>query len=181
MPIRTTIFCHASIIFGLALWMSIAAFNNLNDPATNNFHLGNTLSMDLLKLDGKLGMGLIWRAWSVQWRSEVLYVVVVFQIIIAFLLWRAGFTYARAWLQCCLAMFEVARHQAVVALTCFVLLWLGFICGGLWFGYWIKQGMIQSVHLTLILIGIGALLLVQGAASPIAVKRNLNDTTATKL
>jgi hypothetical protein len=38
---------------------------------------------------------------------------------------------------------------------------MGFICGGLWFGYWLKQGAIQSVHMTLILITLASLQYVQ--------------------
>lgn len=33
-------------------------------------------------------------------------------------------------------------------------LWLAFMVGGFWFGYWIKQGPIQQVHTTLLIISI---------------------------
>ncbi|MCY1380066.1 hypothetical protein D9M69_678510 [compost metagenome] len=84
----------------------------------------------------------------------------------AALLWFAAFSYAQAWRQRSRLALHVARNRAVMALTCFLLLWFGFVCGGLWFGYWMKQGPIQSVHMTLILIGIGALLFVQGELVP---------------
>ncbi len=51
--------------------------------------------------------------------------------------------------------------KRTLALTCFLMLWMGFICGGLWFGYWLKQGAIQSVHMTLILITLASLQYVQ--------------------
>ena len=40
-----------------------------------------------------------------------------------------------------------------------ICLWGGFLCGGLWFGYWIKQGAMQMVHMTLFMLGIGTYLL----------------------
>ncbi|CAD0215726.1 hypothetical protein AGRHK599_LOCUS3981 [Rhizobium rhizogenes] len=33
-------------------------------------------------------------------------------------------------------------------------LWLAFMVGGFWFGYWIKQGAIHQVHMTLLIISI---------------------------
>lgn len=41
------------------------------------------------------------------------------------------------------------------ALLLFIFHWGAFLCGGLWFGYWLKQGAIQMVHMTLLVIGIG--------------------------
>ncbi|MCW8175654.1 DUF2165 family protein [Verminephrobacter aporrectodeae] len=155
-------FSRLAIVAGLALWLSVAVFNNLTDPGTNHFHIGNTLSMILLDNEKILGAALRWRAWPAQWAKVTLYVVAGFQVVISLLLWHAAFTYALAWRQMSRATLVLARNRAVIALTCFQLLWFAFICGGLWFGYWIKQGPIQSVHMTLILIGLCALLLVQG-------------------
>lgn len=164
MSIRITAFSHLVITAGLALWMSIAVLNNLYDPGTNHFHLGTMLSMELVRAEELLGSGLVWRSWPAEWVPRLLYGVVSCQLSIACLLWRAVLAYVHTWLRPDLRRLKVARDRAMIALACFVLLWLGFICGGLWFGYWIKQGAIQSVHLALIVIGIGSIVLVQGSS-----------------
>lgn len=169
MSIRTIAFSRLVLLCGLALWMSIAALNNLTDPETNRFFVGSTLSMQLLKDDPVLGLGLRWRAWSVEWVSAVVYAVAAYQVVVSALLWRATLTYVHAWLRCDRALLNLARNRAVLALTCFLALWLGFTGGGLWFGYWMKQGAIQSVHMTLILISLASLLVVQVEPGPIAV------------
>jgi predicted small integral membrane protein len=155
-------FSRLAIVASLALWLSLAVINNLTDPDTNRLHVGNMLSMAMLKEEEILGAGLRWRAWPAHFAEIVLYVVAGIQVFISMLLWRAALTYARAWHQGERAVLCLARNRAVVALTCFLLLWFGFICGGMWFGYWMKQGAIQAVHMTLILVGLGALLFVQG-------------------
>ncbi|WP_256583217.1 MULTISPECIES: DUF2165 family protein [Pseudomonas] len=155
-------FSRLAVVASLALWLSIAVLNNLTDPETNRFHIGNTFSMVLLEEEELLGAALRWRAWPVQWAETALYAVAGIQIVVSMLLWYAAFAYARAWRLGSRTALDVARNRAVVALTCFLLLWFGFICGGLWFGYWLKQGAIQSVHMTLVLIGLVALLFVQG-------------------
>jgi hypothetical protein len=72
------------------------------------------------------------------------------------LLWRAGFLYGRLGLSASITGNAiVARRAANLALCAFTGLWLIFMLGGFWFGYWIKQGPVQQVHMMLLLIGIG--------------------------
>lgn len=155
------IFGRLAVLVGLASWLSIAVINNLFDPDTTILHLGNTLSMALLKEEQVLGGALLSRAWPIEWAEPLLMVVATSQMLIAVFLWVAALGYVRAWRRRSLSSLDQARNLALIALTCFLLLWLFFICGGLWFGYWLKQGAIQSVHMTLILISLGALLWVQ--------------------
>ncbi|WMI97507.1 DUF2165 family protein [Pseudomonas chlororaphis subsp. aurantiaca] len=159
-------FSRLAVMASLALWLSIAVLNNLTDPETNRFHIGNTLSMVLLEEEELLGVALRWRAWPAHWAEATLYAVAGIQVAVSALLWYAAFGYVKAWRLGSRRVLDSARNRAVVALTCFLLLWFGFICGGLWFGYWLKQGAIQSVHMTLILIGLVALLFVQGDPQP---------------
>lgn len=49
---------------------------------------------------------------------------------------------------------------ANIALSMFAAMWLVFLCGGLWFGYWIKQGPIQGVHFTLLILSVACMMLV---------------------
>lgn len=161
MSIRLSAFSRLVLLLGLATWLSIAAFNNLTDPQTNRLLLGQTLSMNLVKTEPVLGSGLTWRAWSAEWSPSLLYGVAVLQILISALLWRAAASYAVAAIRDNALAMVRARTHATVALTFFLMLWLWFVCGGLWFGYWLKQGAIQSVHMTLILVTLASLLYVQ--------------------
>lgn len=161
MSIRIQAFSRFVLLFGLATWLSIAVFNNLTDPQTNRLLLGQTLSMELMKTESVLGSGLIWRAQPAEWSSNLLYVIAALQIAISALLWRAATSYVRATIRYSAEVMANANNQATLALTCFLMLWMGFICGGLWFGYWLKQGAIQSVHMTLILITLASLQYVQ--------------------
>lgn len=161
MSIRIQAFSRFILLSGLATWLSIAVFNNLTDSETNRLLLGQTLSMELLKKEAILGSGLIWRACSAEWSSNLLYAIAAFQLLIAALLWRSAAGYMHATLRNNAQTMTEASSQATLALTCFLMLWLGFICGGLWFGYWLKQGAIQSIHMTLIIITLASLQYVQ--------------------
>lgn len=168
MNVRIVAFSRLVVMLGLALWLSVAVLNNLTDPGTNRALLGHTLSMDLLRADEGLGAGLLWRAWPGDWSRMVLYAVAALQSGIAVLLWRAAYAYFAIAIHGNGTGLAAARHAAVLALSCFLMLWMGFICGGLWFGYWLKQGPVQSVHMMLILISLGALLYVQNEPHALA-------------
>uniref|UniRef100_E6QPS0 DUF2165 domain-containing protein n=1 Tax=mine drainage metagenome TaxID=410659 RepID=E6QPS0_9ZZZZ len=167
MTIRLCAFSRFVLLFGLAAWLTIAAINNLTDPQTNRLLLGQTLSMELVKAESVLGSGLTWRSWPAQWSRYILYGIVTFQFFTACLLWYAAGSYAHAIAQNSIQTLVKARGRAVLALTCFLMLWLFFVCGGMWFGYWLKQGAIQSVHMTLILITLASLLYVQSDSEKI--------------
>ena len=161
MNIRFYAFSRFVLLFGLAAWLTIAAINNLTDPQTNRLFLGQTISMEMVKADSILGSGLIWRAWPAQWSWYLLYGILIFQFFTASLLWHAAVSYSRAITHNSIRSLVKARDRAVLALTFFLILWLFFVCGGLWFGYWLKQGVIQSVHMTMILITLASLIYVQ--------------------
>ncbi|MFV0643302.1 MAG: DUF2165 family protein, partial [Sphingomonadaceae bacterium] len=83
-----------------------------------------------------------------------LWLIVAVQAAIAIYLWRAAIACATAALCGAQSFSEPVRGRAVSALTCFMMLWLCFMIGGFWFGYWIKQGAIQQVHMTLLIISV---------------------------
>lgn len=163
MSIRIAAFSRTVLLAGLATWLTIAVFNNITDSGTNRVLLGHMLSMDLLRADPSLGAGLVWRAWPVARVPVLLDTVIAAQLTVAAALWTAAALFARAAWRADAPRFSRARSGAIVALSAFLLLWVWFACGGLWFGYWIKQGPVQSVHMTLILIAMSALLYVQSA------------------
>ena len=167
MIVRLSAFSRFVLLFGLAAWLTIAATNNLTDPLTNRLFLGQTLSMEMIKTEPVIGSGLTWRAWPAQWAQDILHGILIFQYFTASLLWYAAGSYARAIAQNSIQALIKARGRAVLALTCFLMIWLFFVCGGMWFGYWLKQGVIQSVHMTLILITLASLLYVQSDATTV--------------
>jgi len=144
------------LLVGIASWMTVAVINNATDPTTNRFFLGTMLEMRLLQDEpDQLGSGLTWRAWSVtEAVSLLLWLIVAIQALIAAYLWKGAGSFAFAAFGKSNDAIEAARATAIRALTCFIALWLTFMVGGFWFGYWIKQGAIQQVHLTLLILGV---------------------------
>jgi len=152
--------CRLILLFFLSAWLSIAAINNMTDSSTNISLVTNTLTMSLLQSSSEfLGQGLLWRALPRDWVAYIYYGIVLAQISIAFLLWNSWFRYVFAYYKKDQVLVDRAVKRVITALTCFLTLWLAFICGGLWFGYWLKQGAMQSVHMTLILIALLSIML----------------------
>lgn len=144
---------------GLGCWLSIACFNNIVDRNTNRHLLGNMFSMELLKMEETLGQGLIYRAWvNKKWTHTILWSVVAFQAIIACMFWTTAILFAMVFFNQCDP--ENAIFFANSSLMGFILLWVWFLCGGLWFGYWIKMHQVQSTHLLLLIIGLLTILVI---------------------
>lgn len=146
------------ILAGLAAWMTIAVLNNATDTGTNLFNLRNMISMEALSQDMTLGNGIEWRAWKQVDAKWLLYPIIVWQVATAAVLWWASVAQmlaARSKLSD-----EMASSWARLALSMFAGMWLVFLCGGLWFGYWMKQGPIQQVHFTLLILSVCCLTLV---------------------
>lgn len=143
------------LMLGLAGWMTIAVLNNATDPGTNRFHLGMMFEMALLAEEANgLGQNLRWRALPRAVTPVVLWVVIAVQAGITAYLWKAAWRCAAAALGGGSTLPDDTRRTAVRALTCFMALWLCFMIGGFWFGYWIKQGAIQQVHMTLLILSV---------------------------
>lgn len=151
---------HGLCLATLALWLSIACVNNVLDRRTNQILLHRMFSMSLLQQDGVLGQRLLARAWTNPQRSVLaLWCVVIVQAVISCWLWFALIlTVAAAWHFISPA---TARVQSEMAVMSFFSLWAFFLCGGLWFGYWIKMPLIQLTHLLLMFISLLVLLLLQ--------------------
>ncbi|GAB4424136.1 MAG: DUF2165 domain-containing protein [Chloroflexi bacterium OHK40] len=156
------LYLKATVVGGLAAWLSIIALNNSVDPGTNITLLRRMFQMELIQSDPEMGNGLEHRALSWPWLPRAtLYVVIVVQVVVALLLWRG------TWLLLAASFGPPAPAAITTAITAtnigligFVGLWLCFMCGGLWFGYWMKQGPVQQVHMNLLMIAILTMLLV---------------------
>lgn len=147
------------LVAGLALWLTIIVLNNVTDRGTNVRLIGRMMGMDEIKEDPLMGNGLQWRAIkSVVVHRLALCAVVVLQVVAVALLWRAAYLFLATTLG--FGSVAAAVSAANLALVPFVALWFFFLCGGLWFGYWMKMGPVQQVHLTLLVVSMLATLVV---------------------
>ncbi|MDD7911075.1 MULTISPECIES: DUF2165 family protein [Pseudovibrio] len=152
---RSQLLPRAVLLTGLAAWMTVAVLNNITDTGTNLIHLDNMLSMRLLIEDPIFGNGLEWRAWNGVPAQAVLWIVICWQVLTAAALWWAAVNMIGAFMKG--GRDEACLRAVNLALSMFLGLWLVFLCGGLWFGYWMKQGAIQGVHLTLVIVSLMSL------------------------
>lgn len=156
----TALFPAAVMLGSMAVWLSFAVANNIRDPGTNIHLLGVMFRMELLDGDERLAHGLRQRAiFDPEFPRKVLRVVVAVQLITAFGLWLAAGLLGLA----CLSVVLPANAKSVaeISVALFMILWTGFLCGGMWFGYWMKMWHVQQVHFTLFSIGAVAFLLLK--------------------
>ena len=136
---------HAILATGLAIWLSLAAINNLHAFHGAVWAIGNTMRMDPLRQDPTIQTPLLRRALtSLAVHRLALLVVLALQLGAAIAAWSGvallfhdGLAAALPWL-----------NLALCAMAAFLLL---MHLGGLWFGYWIAQEGLQSTHLVLLL------------------------------
>lgn len=145
---KPTILAKMVIMAGMALWMSSIVLNNIVDAGTNIFNIENTITMTLLKNDAVLGLGLKWRAWNEGYGALILKCIVAYQLLIVMAFWLSACAFLRV---CTGSMPEIkAIKIGTFSLIIFSILWIGFLCGGTWFGYWIKQGAFTGVHMNML-------------------------------
>jgi predicted small integral membrane protein len=141
------------LLAGTALWFSLIAVNNTTDFATNRTLIGDTVSMKAIIADQTSGRGLHWRALPRGVAGPLLVAVIAYQATAAAFMWRAVLTGARLMRGAGQDVATFVRH-ANRSLTLFAGMFLGFLIGGLWFGYWMHLGPVQQVHFTLLIIGV---------------------------
>ena len=140
-------------ILGIGCWLLLAALNNLIDAGTNVTLLNRMMSMRDLREDKKLGQGLLYRTvGSTAYVPLMLKVIAITQLLIASTLILSGFILISLVFK--IGMFS--QNEALLISSCAVLIfmafWFFFLIGGLWFGYWIKMGNLQSVHFMMLVI-----------------------------
>ncbi|WP_111977033.1 DUF2165 family protein [Algibacillus agarilyticus] len=160
MPLDALLLAKGIILFGLGTWLLLAAINNFVDPRTNLTLLKKMMTMAAIKHDNDLGVGLLHRAVKntafVIWFLKLLATI---QLVVAILLLASAFILIGLLLGIESFSFEQSMSLPTFAMTCFMSLWLFFMVGGLWFGYWIKMGMVQIVHLILLVLSLLILIL----------------------
>ncbi|WP_330960986.1 DUF2165 family protein [Photobacterium sp. 53610] len=143
----------AAIVTGLAMWLTIAATNNLLDSGTNQFLLSSMFKMEGLIADPVFGNGLESRAIHINGIEKIaLSIIILVQYIVSLSLWYASYCYFKAFASkgCEVKAISVTN----IALSLFAMIWVCFLCGGLYFGYWLKFSGPQGVHFTLLIISI---------------------------
>ena len=144
---------RTAALIATAAWLTIGVTNNMRDGETNVLLLGTMMRMDLLKDEAVLGQGLIDRATTGDGRARAaLRWVVRSQVLIAGLLWIAALLSLGDWIGIVEPILAVAAIN--VGVGAFFALWTTFLCGGLWYGYWIKTSHVQQVHFTLFIISL---------------------------
>ncbi len=160
--ITAVLYFDTLLLIGISVWFTLAIFNNITDPGTNIFLIGQMMNMDLLSEDQNMGNGIQWRAIrSGNIHKLVFTSVVLIQIVVAMLLWKAVVTYALIFNDPVTAdTIANAILSANTGLTAFTALWIGFWCGGMWFGYWMKTPQIQQVHMALLILSAAIFLII---------------------
>ncbi|WP_278808275.1 DUF2165 family protein [Obesumbacterium proteus] len=139
-------------LLGITLWMTLITINNINDSGTNTLFIKQMLTMSLFDKDSGIGTDLLWRSIDFSWLpATMLWGVVIYEVIIDIVMWKTIFK-CMSQLKKNNVFDESTRMSINISLTFFMGLFLIFISGGMWFGYWMHQGPFQMVHLTGIIL-----------------------------
>ncbi|MGD9209705.1 MAG: DUF2165 family protein [Desulfobacteraceae bacterium] len=142
-----------TLLTGIALWMLIIVLNNVTDPGTQIHLLSKMFGMDLFKDNPLAGQGLLSRAISWPPMAQItLVLVIIYEFLSVLLLWRAAFSYISFLRNKETNTEFTAIKHANIALSVLLFLWFFFMCGGLFFGYWIGMASVQTVHVHLIIV-----------------------------
>ena len=136
---------HAILATGLAIWLTLAAINNLHAFHGSVWAIGNTMRMDPLRQAPTIQTPLLRRALtSLTLHRLSLGVVLALQLAAAIAAWTGLALFLGGGLPAGLPWLNLA----LCAMAAFLLL---MHLGGLWFGYWIAQEGLQTTHLVLLL------------------------------
>ena len=124
------------------------------------------MSMRELRDDPELGKGVTWRAVDSSAVHRVAYCAVILtQAAAAVLLWWSTVVLAGVGFG---GFHPTALSHAIavadLGLLVFVALWLGVVVIVTWFSYWVKMGPVQQGHMTLLLLGVGSVVVVNLSA-----------------
>jgi len=122
------------LVFGMAIFYTLVAFNNLTDYDSNYQFVRHVMMMDST-FPGNRGM---WRAVNSPLVHEAFYwTIIAWEMLTMILSWWGGVRIARA-LRGTVAEFQPAKRVAIIALTLGMLQWLvAFLSiGAEWFLMW---------------------------------------------
>jgi len=154
--ISALVIAKAIFIAGLALWATILTINNITDPATNIKLVTMMQNMTLIKQDSNSGgQKLLWRAIDKPRAAKASFMIaLILQLVSISILWWSVWLFVDAIF---IGPYDSIAVNAAISkanfgLCCLMFEWFMFLCGGLWFVYWIKMGEVQLVHLLMLLI-----------------------------
>lgn len=148
-------------VVSLGLWLFIAACNNLVDPETNIELINRMLTMTAIHEDLDLGLGLRDRAIVQPSKTRLLLkLVAIYQLTVAILLILSGSILGGIGFGIELLSLATAIKLSTISVLFYASLWVGFLLGGMWFGYWIKMGRVQIVHFILLILSLLVMILV---------------------
>lgn len=124
-------------VCAIALFISLAVFNNLTDYDTNFIFIQHVLSMDSIFSNATVS----YRAISIPLFHHAAYIIIIFiEIICALICWYGGFTLLKNHKKSAVE-FNHSKKWAIAGLTLAFLLWqVAFISiGGEWFAMWMSK------------------------------------------
>ena len=146
---------QAMVVFGFAVWASIAVVNNIHDFKGSAYAVGGTMGMGLLDEHPSVSTPLKRRRLSNPlWSRLAVALIAGLQLVIAVLLWASG-----AWFL--VAEPEIAKALATLGFAGLAGLCFMFLLGGMWFGYWIRQDVLQLTHIGLLATSLAAIVMMQ--------------------
>ena len=131
MTLRTI---KTALVFGVAIFYSLVAFNNITDYGSNYEFVRHVMMMDST-FPGNRGM---WRAINTPLLHTAFYLsIITWETITMLLCWWGGIRMAQA-LGGTATAFHQAKRVSIVALTLSLLMWLVVFLavGGEWFLMW---------------------------------------------
>ncbi|WP_186647837.1 DUF2165 family protein [Fluviispira vulneris] len=148
------------VFFGMSCWIFLIFLNNLKDKSTNFNILHNMFTMREIKNDKNTSQALTKRSInSESFAKKTLVFVTLYQFITSIFMIISALFY----LLTILINYEYATLAIQFmnfSLVLFVAMWIFFICGGLYFGYWIKTPQYQQMHFNLLKVSILIFLLI---------------------
>lgn len=158
MSLQSSVWMFQSVYaVGLAIWLTIAAVDNLRAFRALVHAVGVTMSMALLRQPPALDSILSKRAvTSIHWH----------RLAVLWLLALKLLAMAAAWIGCYELLIGGSLVQARpwlnVALSAFTVFLLSMHLAGLWFAYWMRQDDLQRGHLALLIWTLAAFFLFNG-------------------
>jgi predicted small integral membrane protein len=153
------------LVWSIALYASLVAFNNITDYDSNYQFVSHVLKMDTTFPGNRL----MWRAIDAQSLHAVAYALIILaESLVAALCWWGGLRLLRSVKEA--RRFDECKSVAVAGLTLGMLLWFaGFITiGGEWFAMWqskVWNGQ-ESAFRLVVILGITLIYLVQPESEP---------------
>ncbi|MDE1330414.1 DUF2165 family protein [Vibrio aestuarianus] len=135
------------------IWMTLITVNNINDSGTNTLFIKQVVSMSLFEKGSGIGDGLLWRAIDFdKLASYLIDCVILLELLIDILMWATIYNLIKD-------IFNSGNLSTKTinlfnyAICAWMSLFGGFICIGMWFGYWMHHGAFQMVHITGLIVG----------------------------